>query len=245
MKKLLALGLTLTMALSLSACGDKAKDEKAKDEKSSTAAVVENKFSGEWIGVGGDAWGMTFTAEDAAAYTLSVEDAGKAILTTDGEELETVYEIDGDKIKLEVEALEMSSEGVLENGAIYFEDLMGLGINIYFAKEGTDAADPSLYIPEADKAMVGTWKSYAVADILDEDASGEISPEALTLTFKGDYTVDVEYNGEVTENQQWTLYENFGYLADSTLDISWDVEGDEIVVTCNMDDYYNFSCKKQ
>jgi len=245
MKKTLSLFLVVIMMLTLGACGkDKKEDGAATDGKKAETAV-ENKFEGEWLGVGGDAWGFAMTAEDAAAYTLTVEKTEKASIVVDGDALEAKYTVDGDSIILKVEELDMESTGNLTDGAIYFEDLMGLGINIYFAKEGTDAADPSRYIPEAEKAMVGTWTSYAVTDILDEDVSDIVPADALVMNFNGDYTVDIDLAGEMIVGETWTIYEDFGYLTDSEYDFSWDVVGDEIVVSYyDGEDTYKFTCAK-
>ena len=235
MKKILAFLLAVMMMLSLVACGNK--------DGSNTAATAD-EFEGDWIGVGGDAWGIAFTAEDAAAYVLSVS-GSKASVIVDGEAMEATCKTDGNTITLEIEALDMSSTGTLEDGAIYFEDLLGLGINIYFAKEGTDAADPALYIPEADSAMVGTWYSYAVTDILDEDASDVFPEDALIMNFNGDYTVDIELDGEMKVGETWTLSEDFGFLTDSDYDFTWDVVEDEIVVSYyDGSDTYKFICEK-
>ena len=237
MKKILSMVLSVMMILSLGACGKK-------EEQKGSEAKADNQFTGEWIGVGGDMFGMAMTVEEASAYTLTVNGDGKAVLNTDGEPLDTTWTSADDTITLKVDALEIETAGNLADGAIYFEDLMGFGVNIYFAKEGTDAADPSLYIPEADKAMVGTWTSYAVADVLGDDMSATVPADSLKLTFKGDYTVDVEIGAEKFEGETWSLMESFGYLADSDCDISWDVVGDEIEVTYSGDDYLVFTCRK-
>lgn len=238
MKKILAILLSVMMILTIGACGKK-------EEQNNSGATADNQFTGEWIGVGGDLFGMAMTAEEAAAYTLTVNSDGKAVLTTDGEPLETTWESAGDTITLKVDVLDEESAGTLSDGAIQFEDLLGLGINIYFAKEGTDAADPSLYIPEADKAMIGTWKSYAVTDILDDDASAIIPADSLTITFNGDYTADIDIGELKITGESWTLYDGYGFLTDSDYDITWDVTGDEIVVSYyDGNDTYKFTCKK-
>lgn len=257
MKKLLALLLAGIMVFAFVSCGKdegvKGSDAKSQSSSNDQENIEENKpeaeaegtFDGEWIGVGGDTYGIVMTAEDAGKYTMEIS-GNKATLTVDGTASEVKCEVDGDKVTMSEELLDMSFEGTHKDGAIYFEDFMCMGIKIYFAKEGTPAADPALYIPEADKAMVGTWKSYAVTDILEEDVSDVVAPDSLTLTFKGDYTVDITYGEETVTGETWTLYDGYGYLSDSEYGLDWDVKDDEIVVSYyNNDEYYYFTCAKE
>ncbi|MBQ4528447.1 MAG: hypothetical protein II998_10275 [Clostridia bacterium] len=239
MKKILALVLAVMMVMTLGACSSEEKATKSESKSS-------GKFVGEWIGVGGDTFGIAMTGEEAGSYTLSVTDDGKASLSIDGEAMELKWSEEGDTIVLKEETLDITNKGNLTNGAIYIEDLMGFGINIYFAQEGTDAADPSLYIPEADRAMLGTWTSYAVTDVLDEDISDVVPADSLTITFNGDYTATVYVNGLNILGQSWSLSEGYGFFVDSDYDISWDVLGEEIKV-CYFDengDSYYYMCKK-
>lgn len=240
MKKIIALLLALVMVLSFAACG---KDESKSD--SSAQSGAESTFVGEWIGVGGAAWDVSLTAEDAAAYALSVSDDGKATISIDGDPIEAEWSSKGDKITLKADALAMSTEGTLKDGAILFEDLFDLGIKIYFAQEGTDAADPSLYIPESDKAMVGTWTSYAVTDLFDDDISDVVPADSLIMIFNGDYTVDISLGDETIVGETWTISDGFGFLLDSEYDFTWDVVDDEIVVSYyDESDTYKFTCAK-
>lgn len=233
MKKLLAFIMAAVMMFSLVACSG--------DENKSTGG----KFAGEWIGVGGDTWGMAMTAEDASAYTLSVGNSGKAVFATDGEEIEATYATDGDTITFTVESLELEFTGNLTDGALVVDDLLGFGIKVIFAQEGTPAADPSLYIPEADKNMVGEWHSYEVKDILEEDLSAVVPADSLTMIFYGDYTVDISLGEDTITGEKWTISDDYGYLADSDYDFTWDVVGDEIVVAYydGTESYY-FTCAK-
>ena len=247
MKKVLSIVLVCIMVFSLAACGGDDNGSNSNGGSSAGNAVpADSPFIGEWIGVGGEAWGLPMTAKDAAAYTLSVKADGKAALTTEGSPLEVAWNTDGDKITLKQENIDVSSTGTLKDGAILFDDLMDLGIKIYFAKEGTDAADPALYIPETDKAMVGTWTSYAVTDILEDDISDVVPADSFTITFRSDYTADVKIGELDIPDQTWALSDGFGYLADSEYDITWDVVDDEIKI-CYFDDQsdsYYFMCKK-
>jgi len=261
MKKVLALLLALVMVFSLAACGgDGSESAEKKPEATNTetnktvdgngetnkeAADNGDTILGEWIGVGGDSFGFSMTATDAAAYTITLEEGGKGSTTLDSDPMDIEWSQDGDKITVTVIDYDTTSEGTLTDGALYFEDYVGFGVNIYLAKEGTPAFDPGLYIPEEDKAMVGTWTSYKVTDVLEEDVSDVMAADALVMTLNGDYTAEAELNGEVIESTSWTLYDGFGYLTESEYDISWDVKGDEIVVAYYTDeDAFYFTCSK-
>ncbi len=234
MKKIFASIIIVVMMLSLVACDG--------DENKSTGG----KFAGEWIGVGGDTWGMTMTAEEASVYSVSVDNSGKAVIATDGEKINATYATEGDTITFEVEALDLKFTGNLTDGALVVDDLLGFGIKVIFAQEGTPAADPALYIPEADKNMVGEWHSYEVKDILEEDISDAVPADLLTMIFYGDYTVDISLGEDTITGEKWATSDDYGYLADSDYDFTWDIVGDEIVVAYyDGEESYYFTCAKE
>ena len=228
MKKILAMIITGIIALSLVSCGGGPADE---------------KFVGKWISVAGESLGITLTGEDIDGFELNLESGGKGTMVIDEDEGKIKWTNDETTLTITVDGEEMVA--TIGEDTLVFDDMLGMGMKITFALEGSDAANPENYLPEEVKSMIGTWNSYNVTDVLGDDASAEISPEALKLTFKADYTVDVEYNGESIPGQTWSMLGDWGSLDDSDYSISWDVVGEEIEVTYSYgEDYFIFSCKK-
>lgn len=226
MKKLLSSILVGVMLLSLVACGGKGND----------------KYAGKWISVAGTAMGVTLTGEDIAGFELDLKSGGKGTMTVDGDSTNIKWENDDSSLTVKVEGEELVA--TIDEDTLVFEDFLGLGMDLTFAKEGSDAANPENFLSENEKKMVGTWSSYKVTDVLDDDASGEVAPDALKMTFKEDHTVDIEFRGESIEGQQWTLFDTFGTITEEGEAFSWEIEGEEIKVTYNGEEYWIFACKK-
>nr|MCR4804962.1 hypothetical protein [Clostridia bacterium] len=124
------------------------------------------------------------------------------------------------------------------------EDMLGMGMDFTFAKEGTAAADPAQYLPETDKFMLGNWQSTGVADILGDPI--DMDPYALFMTFNGDHTANVMFKGEDLGTHEWSLLGDWGSFDDDDApDISWDILDDGLEVSYVIDgEYYVFDCPK-
>lgn len=230
MKKLLSVLLTLVMVLSLAACGG------------GSGGRADKAYVGEWISVAGTAFGFTMTGEEISGFGITLESGGKGKMTIDGDSAKVKWTNDDSNITIEIEGEKLV--GAIGEDTLTFIDLLGTGMDLTFAKEGSDAANPENYLPENDKKMIGTWSSYQVTDVLGDDASAEVAPDALTMTFKGDYTVDIEFNGETIEGEKWSMLDTWGNLDDSEYDFSWDIVGEELEVTYNGEEYWIFTCAK-
>ncbi len=227
MKKIVSLFLTITMVLSLAACGG--------------GGRADDAYVGKWISVAGTAMGFTLTGEDIEGFGLDLEAGGKGTMSVDGEAAKIKWTNDDTTLTLSVSGEEFV--GNIGKDTLVFVNLMNLGMDLTFAKEGTDAANPENFLPEAEKNMIGTWTSYKVTDVLGDDASG-VAPDALKMTFKSDKTVDIEFNGEAITGQKWSMLDTWGNLDDSEYDFSWDIQGEELEVTYNGAEYWVFTCKK-
>ena len=45
--------------------------------------------------------------------------------------------------------------GTIGKDIISFDDMLEMGVKVIFAKDGTDAMDPSLYLTEGESAVIG------------------------------------------------------------------------------------------
>ena len=228
MKKLLSIILAGIMLLSLVACGGGRADE---------------AYVGNWISVSGTAMGFTMTGEDIEGFGLVLESGGKGTMRIEGDEAGIKWTNDDTNLTVTVQGEELV--GTIGTDTLTFVNLLNTGMDLTFAKEGTDAAKPENFLPENEKKIIGSWSSYKVTDVLGDDVSGEIAADALKLTFKGDKTVDIEFNGESIVGEKWSMLDTWGSLDESDYDFSWDNAGEELEVTYNGDEYWIFTCKKQ
>lgn len=228
MKKLLSIILAGVMLLSLTACG---------------GGRADDAYAGNWISVSGTAMGFTMTGEDIEGFGLTLETDGKGTMAIDGDEANIKWTNDDTNLTVTVEGEDLVA--TIGKDTLTFVNLMNTGMDLTFAKEGTDAAKPENFLPENEKKIIGSWTSYKVTDVLGDDVSGEVAPDALKMTFKGDKTVDIEFNGESITGEKWSMLDTWGSLDESDYDFSWDIVGEEIEVTYNGDEYWIFTCKKQ
>lgn len=230
MKKFLRLSMFVGLVLAicmLSACGGKS----------------DEKYVGKWISVTGEAYGVTLTGEDVNGFGLELKEKGKGVLTVDGESEDVKWENDGNKITITAEGTDMNA--VVENDTMVFDDMLGMGLKLTFAREGSEAAKPENYLPEADKDMIGEWKSDNVTDILG-DPVDTYAADALKLEFANDHTMNIYLDGESYLGKRWSLLDDWGSTYDEGIDLTWDITEDGIEVSYEIDDdYYIFHCVKQ
>ena len=230
MKKVFLIVLVGIMVLSLAACGGGGRADEA--------------YVGNWVSVAGTALGYTLTGDDISGFALALEDGGKGAITIEGEETNIKWTNDDTNLTVTLQGEELV--GVIGEDTLVFTNLLNTGMDLTFAKEGTDAAKPENALPDNEKAVIGTWVSNKVTDVLEEDASGAVAPDAMKLTFKSDHTADIEFNGKTYSNQKWSMLDTFGFLDDGgELDLTWDTEGEELKVTYNGEEYWIFTCAKQ
>lgn len=208
-------------------------------------------YDGKWIAVAAEAIGVHMNGEEAFGGELSFEikGTGKMKFHAAGEEsLVSWTEKDG-KIVIDLSGQEMV--GTPGENIITFDNAMGQGLKVIFAKEGTDAMNPENYLPEASKAMIGSWKTESVKDVMGRELS-EVEGfkninEALLMDFKGDGTVDVTFLGESLGTLPWSIAFATGTIDLDKYTILFEepVDGKLKISVSNSDMYYDFICVKQ
>lgn len=234
MKKLIAVLLTSIMMLSVTACGG------------GGGSAKEDENAGKYITVYAveESLGITAT-EEMASLAFTLESGGKGTCEMEGETAKIKWSVEDGVFTTTVEGEEVT--GTLENDTLTFDDLFGTGLKVILAKEGTEAANPELYLPEDVKAMLGTWTSTSVVDVLGDDASDEIAPDALSLTINGDNSIDITLAGEqILEGGEWSIWGEEGMVMDDIDEsVFWTLSGDTMTVEIAHDDYfYEFTCTK-
>lgn len=203
---------------------------------------ADTKYVGKYISVAGEALGVAMTGENIAGFGLELQEGGKATITIDGETENIKWTNDDTNITLKISGKDVVGE--IGTDTIKFVNLLDMGMDLTFAKEGTDAADPVHYLPENDKLMVGKWKSYKVADVLGDDMSNVVSPEYLDIEFTADHKALMTVDGQAVEPMTWSLLGKFGSFEEEE-DFTFEIVGEEIEFTIIADDnYFVFTCKK-
>lgn len=204
-------------------------------------ANADKAYVGKWVSVTGEAMGITLTGEDIGGFALDLQEGGKAVLTVDGESESVKWQNEEEILTVSANGTDMT--GTVKGDTIVFDDMLNMGLKLTFAKEGTDAAKPENYLPEADKGMLGTWQSNRVTDILGDDVDA-YAADALKLEFTAEHTVNIALNGEETNGKKWSLIgDDWGSVDD--VNMNWDITQDGIDVNYTIDDeYYVFHCVK-
>lgn len=238
MKKIFAIITASIMAVSaLASCGTKT--ENAPD----TATQKENGVEGKYIAVAETMSDMWSFHSDGG---FELKDDGSAVWNNYGTEYNATWEEAEGNIKLNTDIGEKTAEPYGDKGA-YVVKSSDTSYTI-FAKEGSEAADPTLYMPDNYKTMIGTWKSDAVEDIFGTDKSDEIPADALTIEINTDETAHVTYNGEDLGTNEWFMMKDWGGVnsEDPKFTVSWTIKDDDISFDFVKDDkFYTFHCAKQ
>lgn len=180
MKKFwLLLMIVSLMVLPLAACGG------GSSSGGDGEAAEADPLLGVYNSVAGEMMGVTLTGDDISGFSVELKEGGKAVLSVEGSSSSGTYTMDGETITLSVEGEELT--GTVANDVMVFDDFMGMGLKLTLAKEGSDAANAN-YASEEEQAIVGSWKSTAVTDVLGNDVSGEIAADACTAEFGEDKT---------------------------------------------------------
>lgn len=205
---------------------------------------ADEQYVGKWVSVAGEAFGVTLSGEDIAGFGFDLKSNGKATMTVEGESQGVKWANDDTNITIKAGSTEMI--GTIGEDTIIFDDMLGTGMKLTFAKEGSEAAKSENYLPEADKKMLGTWQSKTVTDVLGDPVDG-VPEDALKMVFSPDYTVQVTLMGEEFGPLAWSLFgDDWGSIDEDDIDLNWDITDEGIQVNYSTDeDYYVFHCTKQ
>jgi hypothetical protein len=229
MRSLLAMLLIAGLVLALVGCGG-------------SKVRADEALTGKYIPVTGKVDDFVMPAEDLEGFAFELSSGGKAVATIDGDEEDISWKNDDTTITLVIDKEDVT--GTLGKDLFTIENMFDTGVSIPFAKEGTAAADPALYLPESEKFMLGKWRSESVTDVLG-DPVDDMEDDALSLEFSADHRVKVFIDGELMGTHNWSNLDDWGSLDDSDLSLSWDVLDDGIEVDYSPDgDYYIFFCPK-
>ena len=134
---LLLIGLMCT-ALFLSGCG--------------SSSNADSEYQGKYVSVSGEAMGITLTGDDISGFSLELKSGGKGTMTIYEDSESITWENDDKNLKITLSGTDI--EGTIGEDTITFENMLDMGMDLTFAKEGTEAAKPENNLPEQDKNMI-------------------------------------------------------------------------------------------
>ena len=205
-------------------------------------AKQADPLEGKYIPVVGEMMGVALTGDELAGFGIELQGGGKAVMTVDGESHNVKWTKDDATVTLTVDGEEITGE----RGEDYFvvRDMLGLGMDLTFAKEGTPAADPVRYLPETEKFMLQDWQSVLVTDILG-DPTDEMLPDALQMSFRSDHTMDAVVEGKEFKDLAWSNLSDYGSVDSEDIKLTWKVLDDGLEADYVKDgEYYTFFCPK-
>ena len=141
--------------------------------------------------------------------------------------------------------------GTIGEDNISFDDMLGMGVKVIFAKDGTDAMDLALYLTEEESAVVGEWVAESVEELLGDGPQTSMEGvdninDALRLNIKADRNVTVIYKGEEIGTFPWSVA--LGYCTiesdNPSLSVMINDDGTLDVDYSDDEDYYTFHCVK-
>jgi len=247
---LAACGNSSTGAAGTTAAGNAAAGSAAESKAAGGAAGAEVKaeeekggIEGAYIPVVGEMFGVALVGEELEGFSLELQKGGKGKMAVDGSSANAKWKDNGDgTLTVTVEGKDMTAS--IGEDCLVFDDLLEMGLKLTFAKEGTPAADPALYLPESDKKLIGDWQSVSVVDIIGDPVdSSEMTADALQMSFKGDHTLDGVIAGEEFKGYKWSNMGDYGSVDEEDQNISWKPKDDGLEVDFKYkDEFYTFFC---
>lgn len=237
---------------------EETKNEKVEKTEKTEKAKEENPYNGKWVAVSADLLGVSVTVEEAfeGDFYFEVKDGGKLTFTVGDDSGDGKWSVEGNQFTLSIEGEEMV--GTAGEDIITFENMMeeevGEGLNVIFAKDGTDAMDPRLYLTEEEQAVVGKWMSESVEEVLGDGPQTTMEGveninDALRLDFTSDKNVTVSYKGEEVGTFVWSVYGTDCMIESEDPSIYAEIRDDGTLRVDYMEysddnDYYIFNCVK-
>ncbi len=204
---------------------------------------ADAKYAGKYVAISSEMLGVTLQMNELQDYGLELKEGGKGSLNFGGTSYDLLWSNDDEKLTIQYEGVK--SEGTIDGDTIAFHDLFGMEMKLVFALAGSDAANPENNMPENDRAMLGTWKSTAVQDVLG-DPVDTIAADALQLEFTADYKVNVVLSGQTIGTYSWSFLGEWGIIEDDEISLNWEFSDSGITVNYTInDEYYTFPCTKQ
>lgn len=217
----------------------------------SNSGNENSPYAGKWIAVSAQMAGISVGVEETigGSIELEVKNDGKVDVFIGEDKGNGSWEVKDKQFTLTIEGEDMVGE--IGDNIISFDNMLGTGAKMIFAKEGTDAMDTELYLTEEEQAVLGEWMSESVEELLGDGPMTTMEGvsdihDALRLNFKNDRNVDVSYKGEKVGTFPWSVA--LGYCLIETENPSLTVKINEdktLDVDYSTDeDYYMFHCVK-
>lgn len=240
-KKLnLLFGLVLIISMIiLTGCGGSGKTEE------------KNPYEGKWVAVSAQMMGMSVSIDETfgGAFEFEVKNNGKVSFSVGDTTGNGKWSVEDNQFILSIEGEEMV--GIIGKDIISFDNMLEMGVKVIFAKDGTDAMDPALYLTEEENAVIGEWAAESVEELLGDGPQTSMEGvnninDALRLDFKSDRNVTVIYKGEEIGTFPWSVA--LGYCSieseNPSLTVMINDDGTLKVDYSDDDDYYTFHCVK-
>lgn len=210
MKRILAILLTLTMLLSLAACGGSAE---------------EDPNAGKYLGTTAKAMGMTMEMSEVYPGETWVElkSGGKGTIMLDGDDFPMKWALEGEAITITIDGVD--SVGTLADGVITM-DLMNMGVEMTFLKEGAEMPVAAATYDDA-----GYWE---VVRVESEDPESAISEEDMEIVKAAGVLMYMELNADGTgimfieEEMPVTWQDGTITFTDDAMSVSYVVENGEL-----------------
>ena len=208
-------------------------------------------YEGKWIAVSAQMIGMSVSVDETfgGAFEFEVKNGGKVSFSVGEVTGNGKWSVEDDQFTLSIEGEEMV--GTIGEDIISFDDMLEMGVKVIFAKDGTEAMDPALYLTEEENAVVGEWVAESVEELLGDGPQTSMVGvdninDALRLNFKNDRNVTVIYKGEEIGTFPWSVA--LGYCSieseNPSLSVTINEDGTLEVDYSDDNDYYTFHCVK-
>ena len=170
----------------------------------------KNPYEGKWVAVSAQMMGMSVSIDETfgGAFEFEVKNNGKVSFSVGDTTGNGKWSVEDDQFILSIEGEEMV--GIIGKDIISFDNMLEMGVKVIFAKDGTDAMDPSLYLTEEESAVIGEWAAESVEELLGDGPQTSMEGvdninDALRLDFKSDRNVTVIYKGEEIGTFPWSV----------------------------------------
>ena len=208
-------------------------------------------YEGKWIAVSAQMMGMSVSVDETfgGAFEFEVKNGGKVSFSVGEVTGNGKWSAKDDKFSLTIEGEEMV--GTIGENNISFDDMLGMGVKVIFAKEGTDAMDPAHYLTKEEKVVIGEWIAESVEELLGDGPQTSMEgveniSDALRLNFKDDRNVAVVYKGEEIGTFPWSVAMGYCMIESENPSLSVTINDDDTLKVAYSDDedYYTFHCVK-
>ena len=215
MKKIIAILLTLTMLLSLAACGGSAE---------------EDPNAGKYIGISAAVGGFSMPMSDIypGETWIELKSGGKGDIMLDGDSYGLKWTLEGEVFTLTIDGVD--SVGTLSGGDIAI-DLMNMGCVMTFEKEGGSVADKV-----ADKATYNDAGHYDLIRIDGATEEDSVSEEDMALVKSMGMYMYLELLEDGTgtffmeEEMAVTWVDGTVHFTEDNMSISYTLENGELVL---------------